>query len=503
MQLSKSKFISGLQCDKRLWLSVHEKDAPELEVDPALQVIFDHGTHVGELAREHIPGGVLIDLPHYEVRERIAATQRALESGAKVVYEASFLADDVFVAVDILHRRGRRWTLTEVKSTCKVKPTHIPDAAVQTHVVRRAGLDVSRTEVMHLNRNCRFPHLDDLFVRADVTERVEDEIADVPREARRQLRVLRGSEPDVEPGDHCTAPYDCPFMARCWPENPEHHVSTLYRIGGKQLDRMLEDGIETIHDIPDDLELSPIPDRQRRAVQSGKVIIERGLKKALAQLEHSLAYLDFETIALPIPIWDGCRPYDAVPVQFSCHIEDAGGELRHYEWLAEGADDPRPALAEALVHAVRGAKTIVAYNAGFEVGCIQDLRAAVPEFDRELRRVERRVRDLLPIVRENVYHPDFGGGFGLKRVAPALVPELRYDELAISDGGRATIELERLLLRGSEMTRAERRDLRRALLEYCRLDTFAMVKVMERLQAMVHSCEPKRFARASALRRAR
>ncbi|MFO0564301.1 MAG: DUF2779 domain-containing protein [Polyangiaceae bacterium] len=457
---------------------------PELQVDPGLQVIFDHGTHVGELAREHIPGGVLIDLPHYEARERVAATQRALKSGAKVIYEASFLADDVFVAVDILHRRGRRWTLTEVKSTCKVKPEHIPDAAVQTHVVRRAGLDVARAEVMHLNRACRFPDLDDLFERADVTERVEDEIIDVPREARRQLRVLRGSEPDVEPGDHCTAPYDCPFIERCWPETPEHHVSTLYRVGGKQLDRLLDEGVESIHDIPGDFELGDIADRQRRAVQSDQVIVERGLRKALAQLEYPIAYLDFETIGLPIPIWDGCRPYDAVPVQFSCHVEDASGELRHYEWLAEGADDPRPALAEALVRVLRGAKTILAYNAGFEIGCIEGLRAAAPELDKELGRAQRRVRDLLPIVRGHVYHPDFGGSFSLKRVAPALVPELSYDELEITDGGLATVELERLLLRGLGMTKAERRDLRRALLEYCRQDTLAMVRIVERLRRM-------------------
>lgn len=483
MHLSKSKFTTGLQCDKRLWLSVHEKDAPELETDAAQQALFDRGSQVGEVARTYVPGGVLIDLPHYEIRERIAATERALEGGAKVIYEASFLADDVFVAVDILHRRGRRWTLTEVKSTTKVKAEHIPDGAVQTHVVRRAGLDVVRTEVMHLNRACRFPDLDDLFVRADVTERVEDEIAGVPREARRQLRVLRGREPDVEPGDHCTAPYDCPFIERCWPAaSPEHHVSTLYRIGGKQLERLLDAGIETIHDLSDDVELGAIADRQRRAVQSGRVIVERGLKSALAELEHPIAFLDFETIALPIPIWDGCAPYDGVPVQFSCHVEHADGELRHHQWLAEGAGDPRPALAEALVRALRGAKTILAYNAGFEIGCIEDLRARVPELDKELGRAQRRVRDLLPIVREHVYHPDFGGSFSLKRVAPALVPELSYEGLAIGDGGTASVELERLLLRGSEMTEAERRELRRALLEYCRVDTLAMVEIVEGLR---------------------
>lgn len=487
MQLSKSKFLSGLQCDKRLWLSVHEKDAPELEAGPALQAVFDRGGQVGEVARTHIPGGVLIDLPHYEIRGRLAATERALAGGAKVLYEASFLADDVFVAVDILHRRGWRWTLTEVKSTCKVKAEHIPDAAVQTHVVRRAGLDVARTEVMHLNRACLFPDLDDLFVRADVTERVEKEIADVPREVRRQLRVLRGPEPNAEPGPHCTAPHDCPFIERCWPETPEHHVSTLYRVGSKQLDRLLDDGIETIHDLPDDAQLGAIADRQRRAVQSGRAIVERGLKSALDELEHPIAFLDFETIAPPIPIWEGCRPYDGVPVQFSCHVEDQGGALRHHEWLAEGAVDPRPALAEALSRALRGAKTILAYNAGFEIGCIEGLRATVPALDKELRRAQRRVRDLLPIVREHVYHPDFGGSFSLKRVAPALAPELSYDELAISDGELATVQLERLLLRGSELTTPERRELRRALFEYCRMDTAAMVRIVERLRAMASS----------------
>jgi len=484
VHLSKSRFTTGLQCDKRLWLSVHEKDAPELETAPAQQAIFDRGHQVGELARTYVPGGVLIDLPHYEIRERVAATERALRDGAKVVYEASFVADDVFVAVDILHRRGRRWTVTEVKSTCKVKAEHIPDAAVQTHVVRRAGLDVARTEVMHLNRACRFPDLDELFVRADVTERAADAIADVPREARRQLRVLRGPEPDVEPGDHCTAPHECPFIERCWPETPEHHVSTLYRIGGKRLDRLLDEGIETIHDLPDDLELGPIPERQRRAVQGGRVVVERGLKRALSKLEPPIAYLDFETVALPIPIWDGCAPYDAVPVQFSCHVEDASGHLRHHEWLAEGADDPRPALAEALARALRGAKTVVAYNAGFESGCIQGLREAAPELDKELARAQRRLRDLLPLVRDHVYHPDFRGSFSLKRVAPALVPDLHYDDLAIADGELASVELERLLVRGSSMTPAERRELRRALLEYCKVDTLAMVRVVERLRGL-------------------
>jgi hypothetical protein len=484
VRLSKSKYTTGLQCHRLLWWSAHERNAPELRVGPAQQSIFDHGSHVGEVARGYIPGGVLIDLPHYAVKERVAATRKAIESGASVIYEASFLQDDVFVAVDILHRHRRRWTLTEVKSSASVKPAHIPDAAVQTHVVRRAGLDVAHTEIMHLDRACRHPDLTNLFARVDVTEAVEAELPAVPREVLRQLRMLDGPLPDAAVGDHCTSPYECPFMGRCWPETPEHHVSTLYRIGRKQLDSFASARQETIHDLPANVELTGVADRQRRAVQTGAIVVAPGLADALAALEGPIAHLDFETIALPIPIWSGCAPYDSVPVQLSCHVEGPAGRLTHHEWLADGPGDPREAFAHALIRAAHGARTILAYHAPFEVARVRELRAALPHLAGPLRSVERRIRDLLPIVRDHVYHPDFGGGFGLKRVLPALVPGLRHGDLEIQDGGAATVELERLLLRGSEMTAAERAELRAQLLAYCRLDTLGMVKILERLRVL-------------------
>lgn len=481
MQLSKSRFTTGLQCHRRLWWTVHERDAPELQVDASLQVVFDHGSDVGEVARGYIPGGVLIDLPYYEVKQRIADTRKALASGAKVIYEASFKADDVFVAVDILHRSKRGWTVTEVKSTASVKAAHIPDAAIQTHVVRQAGLDVARTEVMHLNTQCRHPHLENLFTRADVTELVEANLPRIPREVRRQLRMLEGPLPDVDIGDHCNDPYDCPFVPRCWPEAPKDHVGTLYKIGRKRVEQLLEDGYESIRDLPDDVELSDIADRQRRAVKTGEVVVDPGLSEALAELEGPLAYLDFETVGLPIPVWPGCSPYQSVPVQLSCHIENARGHLDHHEWLADGPDDPREPLARALIRAVRRANTIVAYNASFEIERIRELADALPHLASPLADIAGRMRDLLPIVRNHVYHPDFGGGFGLKRVLPALVPELNHDQLEIQDGGVATAELERLMFGGAEMSDAERGRLRSALLAYCRLDTLALVKILERL----------------------
>jgi hypothetical protein len=158
-RLSKSRYVAGLQCPKLLWWKVHEPDAPELAPEDNQEATLDRGERVGALARTYVPGGVLIDLPHYEVKERVAATAKALAAAAPVVYEASFLADDMFVSVDILERRKRGFVVTEVKSTTKLKKQHLPDVAVQVHVARRAGLRVDRAEVMHLNPACRHPRL--------------------------------------------------------------------------------------------------------------------------------------------------------------------------------------------------------------------------------------------------------------------------------------------------------------------------------------------------------
>jgi hypothetical protein len=202
--LSKSRFTAGLQCHRLLWWTVNEPDAPELATTPGLQAIFNQGTQVGEAAREYIPGGELIDLRYWDKEGRVAATRDAIAAGKRVIYEASFLADGVFVSVDILHRapRARGWTLSEVKSTTKVKPQHIPDVAVQAHVVRRSGLPVARAELMHLNRACHHPDLSNLFARTKVSNEVEAYLPVVPTEVRRQLTVLaRPTPPRVPTGD--------------------------------------------------------------------------------------------------------------------------------------------------------------------------------------------------------------------------------------------------------------------------------------------------------------
>src|SRR5664279_5419879 len=206
-RLSKSRYTAGLQCLKQLWWRVHEPDAPELVADEGLQAIFTRGRKVGELARAQIPGGVLIDLPYYDFEEKVAATARALADGAPSIYEASFLEDGVFVAVDILERRGDGFVASEVKSTLDAKEQHLPDVAIQVHVVRKAGLPVKRAEVMHLNRDCSYPDLSTLFVREDVTALIQPDLERVPKEVEALMEAIAGPLPEVAAGPHCDKPY--------------------------------------------------------------------------------------------------------------------------------------------------------------------------------------------------------------------------------------------------------------------------------------------------------
>ncbi len=483
MGLSKSKFMSGRQCPKKLWWEVHEPNAPELVATADQQTVYDRGHEVGELARTYVPGGILIDLPYYETQKRVEATARALDAGAPVIYEACFIADDVFVAVDILERNGDRFTLAEVKSTLRAKKVHIPDVAIQLHVVRRSGLQVERAEVMHLNRECRHPDLSNLFVREDVTPLLVDELRAAPARIDALHAVLAGPLPEVATGPHCNAPYPCPFVGRCWPAQPEHHISTLHAIRATKAVQLEGEGYRTLLDLPEDFEASGPAMRQIQSVRLGRLVVEPGLREALECLTPPIAFLDFETVNPVVPAWPGCSPFQSVPVQFSCHVLD-NGQLTHHAWLAEGPGDPRDAIARAMIDACAGARTAIAYNASFEQTGIRKLAEALPHLAPELLALSASIRDLLAIVRDHVYHPDFQGSFSIKSVLPALVPGPWYDGLQIQDGGTASAALEALLLGGDALSAEERLALRQQLQRYCEMDTLAMVKLYERLREL-------------------
>jgi hypothetical protein len=486
--LTKSRYLAGLQCAKRLWFEVHEPDESG-EPDPALEALFERGRRVGEEARGRVLGGVLIDGPPRTREERVAATRAALAAGARVIYEASFEVEGVFVAVDLLQRRREGWSLTEVKAALDVKEHYLDDVAVQLHVVRRAGLDVRRVEVMHLDRRCRFPRLERLFRRVDVTEEAEQRARRVGRELGRQRRTLAGARPEVEVGPHCRDPRECPFVERCHPPERPDDLTVLYRLSAKKLAKLRRRGFTRVGELPEELELSSVQQRQVESLRARRVVVEPGLGAALAALEEPIAYLDFETVAPAIPAWAGCAPLEPVAVQWSCHVREGDG-LRHHEHLAEPGTDPREPLVLALLEATRDARTVLAYHASFEKARLAALASALPQHARALRALARRLVDLLPIVREHVYHPAFAGSFSIKDVLPALVRGAGYDDLEVRDGGTASALLERWLLTPQAFSPRQGRELTASLRAYCARDTRAMTELHARLTELSRGPEP-------------
>ena len=479
-RLSKSRFVAGWQCPKLLWWKVHDPDAEELQPDKVLQDLFDQGHHVGELARQEFPGGVLIDHPHQAYAERLASTQAALTNGTHAIFEASIEAGQVFVAVDVLLLGQDGNTVIEVKSSTKVKDEHIPDAAVQTWVLRQAGLVIDRVEIMHLNPDYRHPGNGDLFVRSDVTQAVEGFLPEVPTLVENLLATLERDLPTTPIGAQCFEPRECPFMKRCWPDDPVH-IGTLYNNGPKRTVAYMAKGVHRISDLPANAKVSDAARRQIRSLQEGRLITEPTLGTALEPFESPLGYLDFETVARAVPVWDGLRPWGAATAQFSYHEEQPDGTHRHVGWLAEGPGDPRRELAEAMIEATAGASRIVTYSA-YEKTRIRELQILVPDLAEPLEELLCKLRDLLPVVRNNVYHPDFRGSFSLKCILTPLVPDLTYDDLVIVDGMLASVEIARLLFVAHKIPAAERDQLRQDLLDYCERDTWATVRLVERLR---------------------
>jgi hypothetical protein len=482
-QLSKSRFVAGKQCHKLLWWKVHEPLAEELQPDRVLEDLFDQGRQVGELARQLFPGGTLIDLPHGDYAGRTEATQHATASGAPAIFEASFAADDVFVAVDVLVREGDGWRLIEVKSSSSLKDEHLLDAAIQLYVLQRSGLSVRAVEIMHLNREFRHPDKGELLVREEVTKDVVALLPGIPEEIQAQLAMLAGELPVASVGLHCSEPRDCPFMERCWPQEKDH-IRTLYNVGPKKCHDYMVTGVHSVWQIPPKKKLPPAAQRQLRAMKENRLIVEPDLAAALEPFTGRLGFLDFETVGRAIPPWQDMTPWMQAAAQFSYHEVQADGTYAHTEWLAEGPHDARPLLAEAMIRATRSAQRVVTYSA-FEKTKIRELQIAVPDLRAELVALEMKLLDLLPVVRENVYHPDFHGSFGLKYVLTPMVPELSYSDLVIVDGMVASVEIARLLFVADRIPGHERDRVRHDLLSYCKQDTWAMVRLLEEMRRLV------------------
>lgn len=492
MNLSKSRYIAGLQCAKRLWYEANAfQQIPPF--DEAAMARFDQGHEVGRLALRLFPGGVEIARDKRRWSTTAAATARALAARIPL-YEASFVHEGGACRVDILAPvEGGAWDLLEVKSSTSVKDVHRADLAFQTWVVRGAGVTVRRACLVRIDTSyVRQGPIEPerLFAIEDLTAEIEPLVDLVPSEVARQQRIVaEPAPPAVAIGPHCESPNPCPLIPVCWKGVSGPSVLDLAR-GGAKAWELFHQGVREVAAIPSGVELSELQRIQVEAARAGAARagaarVERAaIAEFLDRLVYPVHYLDFETFQVALPPFDGTRPWQQIPFQWSLHVVDAPGALpRAAAFLADGDGDPRPAFLASLRAALASHGSIVAFHDRFERQRLEEAAAAFPEHGDGIEALLPRFVDLLePFARFDYYHPDQNGSASLKAVLPVLGVR-GYDHLEVQDGTAAAREY--LRLRGGDVAPAERERIRRALLEYCGRDTEGMVEIVAALERLV------------------
>lgn len=483
-RLSKSRIVAGLQCERRLWLATYLRDA--METSPASQAVLDAGNEVGDLARELYGPGLLIG--HVEnTSKALAETAEALQRNGKrqTLFEAAFQHKDVLVRADVLKPVPGGYDLIEVKSTTSVKDYHLVDCAIQAWVIQNAGTPLRRVYLSHIDSAFVYEGNGDyngLLVAEDITAEVTELMEQVPAWVRRLQKVLRGDEPSIATGEQCSKPFDCPFFEHCRsqePAGPKYPVTILKRSAA--LTRaLLDEGYVDLRKVSAERLTNPIHQRIRKASLTGRPFLDPAAAEQLDGLGYPRYYLDFETINFAIPRWTGTRPYQQVPFQWSCHIEQRDGSLKERAFLDLSGDDPTRNFAESLLRTLGKRGPILVYNKTFEAGRVTELADWFPDLADALLALNQRMVDLLPITQKHYYHPAMMGSWSLKKVLPTIAPELDYSELDdVADGGQA--QLAYLEATHPETPVGRRASLDTALRRYCGQDTIAMVRLLQTL----------------------
>lgn len=486
-RLSKSKLLSYRQCTKRLWLEIYR---PELQHESVeTQASFEVGHQVGDIARQlYDPHGtgLLIDAQRDGFEAAFLQSQSALSSKLPI-FEAGFRANGVHTFADIMlpQAKGRKvgWRMIEVKSATSLKEYHRDDIAIQAFVAKAAGISLHSVSLAHIDSLWVYPGKDDyqgLLVEVDLTDEAfsrEGEILNWIKEAQEITEEKK--EPDIRTGKHCSDPYECSLFEYCSGQEPQakHPVNWIPRLQTKALKVLIEEsGVIEMSDLPNDL-LNERQLRVKTCTLSGKTYFDApAAGAAISQHKLPSYFLDFETIQFAVPIWKGTRPYQQIPFQFSVHRLSRTGKLKHQSFLDITGCDPSETFAKALVTACGEYGPIFVYNAGFERTRIKELADRFRRLKDALLLINERIVDLLPVAQNYYYHPSQEGSWSIKKVLPAIAPDLRYDDLeGVQDGGTAmSVFMEAI----SSKTAPERKaQIERQLLAYCELDTFAMVRL--------------------------
>lgn len=495
--ITKSDYLKFLTCPDYFWF---HKKKPEVLEDKELsdfeKELVKSGQEVEAWGRKLFPGGILVE----SRQEQAAAdTKRLLEEGEKVVFQATFEADGLYVMVDMLEwdEDNQYWIINEVKgSTCDKKgetknnKNHLYDAGLQYIVLKLAGYKVGKVNLLELNKEyVKKGKINpvQLIAKTDITENVHELEAEI-NENIAGMRMLMEQESEPLPCDciYKSRANHCPAFGYLYPDMPKYSVHDIALIGNspKRLEGMVEGGYLSIYDVPEDFELSKNQRIHVDVTQTGITVNKSAeISKLLDEMKYPFYYLDYETYPTAVPIYDGCRPYMQIPFQYSLHIQrEPYGDYEHVEFLAEDGDmNPMRSLTESLKEVIGNEGSIIVWNKKFEKKCNENVGEVFPEYAELMAELNKRLFDLMDVFQKNLYaDKDFKGKYSIKKVLPVLDPKLSYKDLNISDGSMAMNSWKKMVFETER--ELEKEQIKKDMLEYCKMDTWAMVRIYEFLK---------------------
>ena len=495
--ITKSNYVVGHQCQRCFWFKYNKYQDPS-EEDPQAQQRMRDGEYVGEEVKKTFPEGIEIPFLDGDYAKMCQLTKEAINTDIEVIFEGSFLVDGIFIRVDVMQRTPEGWDIFEVKSSSSLKPIHKEDASIQWHILKKVeDLKLKDMHLITLDKTYKRGkelQLEDVFKRYILTQYVESN----QEQTNRTLKNLKMiSKMDSPPKERISATPNakskCTFKDYCWPKGLEetNSIFKLYNLRSEKKFQLLDGGIETFEDIVDIDSYSEIQQIQINSTINNKPFLNKKIiDDFVSKLSYPISFFDFETFSEPIPRFKNQRPNERIPFQYSLHIqntpnEDVNTKENHFEFLGDFKNDPRPDIAKSLIENIPKSGSIITYYKPFEKGVIKDLSNFCPDIKRELLGLNARIMDLMiPFAKGGYYHPEFDGSFSIKKVLPALCKDndkLNYKNLNISNGGMASSAFRELRNKSGE----EAKQVRKDLLKYCWLDTYAMYAIYSKLLLII------------------
>lgn len=485
--ISKSSFIRGLQCHKSLYLHFRQPELKD-EISQAQQHIFNLGYDVGTTAQQRFPGGIDASRGKpQEVRQALDYTQELIASGQKVIYEGAFSNGQTLCYIDILVFQENRWEAYEVKASTQKRDYHLNDISFQYHAIRSTGLDLTEISLMHLNTAyVRKGDLDvkQLFTTINLTDHAKQMQAEVTAKTLAMQQMLSVSQlPDIPAGSQCTHPFTCDFYGHCHKDIiQESDIFTgVKSVSKAKIEKLRQAGVKSLDDIPDNILFTAKEWVILKGVLNDEINRNKpALDAFVRHLQYPLYFIDFETIQLSIPIYNESRSYQQIPFQYSLHIINSPGEAPvHKEFLGTPPNDPRPHFITNMLEHLGTSGHIIIYNNSFEPPRIRELARDFPDWKNQLLALISRIVDLMvPFRKLHLHTPAMKGSYSIKAVLPALVDDVSYNDLEIQEGGTASLTYQSLYTDNDPTSIATKR---KNLIEYCTLDTLAMVELLKKI----------------------